>query len=351
MATIKQIARMAGVSPTTVSNVLHGNTAKVSPATLEKVRAILREEKYAPNMGAIILARSASRIVGVIMFMEPRSDETVLEDPFVATILGAIEEEIRRAGYFMMLHTTTDEDEVLRLAETWKLDGLVLFWVPDAICGIIRRSIDTPVVFVDCYFSDDGLRYHNIGLDDEAGGYEMARHLLSMGHGRIAFLANGPDFPCPDRARFAGCVRAFRERGLALGDDAFMPLPKDRGRRLAIYERLGAAPRPCSALFFSSDYHAAEAMSHLQDLGVEIPGELSIAGFDDDILSRVVRPRLTTVHQDVLLKGRGAVAMLMRLMKGEEVDPPALRFPVRLVVRDSVAANGPRQDPDWARRP
>jgi LacI family transcriptional regulator len=148
MSTIKQIAQKAGVSPTTVSNVLHGNTSKVSKATLERVEAIIRKEKYAPNMGAIILAHSNSRIIGVILFKEARCNETVMEDPFSSAIVGAMEREIRMSGYFMMLHITTDEDEVVRIARTWKLDGLILLWVPEEISRIIKRSIDTPVVLL-----------------------------------------------------------------------------------------------------------------------------------------------------------------------------------------------------------
>jgi LacI family transcriptional regulator len=336
MATIKQIAQKAGVSPTTVSNVLHGNTAKVSPATLEKVQAILKEENYAPNMGAIILAHSNSRIVGVIMFMAARNDETVLEDPFTSTILGVIEEEIRSNGYFMMIHTTADIDEVLRLAATWKLDGLILLWVPGEICSTIRKSIDTPVVFIDCYFDDDGQAYHNIGLEDKQGGYEMTRYLLAMGHTRIAFLSSVQDFPGSDHARYGGFKQAFREKGMPLPEDCFIALSRDRRTRYDLYRRLGTDPFPFTALFFSADYYAADAITFFQDHGIEVPGQISVAGFDDTIFSRLVRPRLTTVHQDVAQKGRCAVSMLIRLMKDEPVLEANVRLPVRMVIRDSV---------------
>lgn len=336
MSTIKHIARRAGVSPTTVSNVLHGNTAKVSPATREKVQAILREEKYAPNMGAIILAHSNSRIVGVIIFQEPRDNETVLEDPFASTILGALESEIRRNGYFLMLHVTCDEDEVVRLSKTWKLDGLILLWVPDGVCDIISGSIDTPVVYVDCYFTAAKRVYHNIGLDDRQGGYEMTRHLLSLGHRDIVFLANAPIFPGGDKARFDGCRAAFEERGLSLGNDRFVPLPKDSRERHSLYRRLMAEPFPYTALFFSADYYAAEAISFFQARNVDVPQELSVAGFDDNIFARLICPPLTTVHQDVRQKGRLAASMLMSLIRGEPISEVDIRLPVRLEIRDSV---------------
>jgi len=173
MATIKEISRKAGVSPTTVANVLYGRTAKVSAETREKVQAIIEEENYTPNMGAMMLLKNNSRIIGVIMFTEPRKNETVLEDPFSSAILGAMEREIRESGYYMMLYTTSDEAEVVRLSKAWKMDGLILVWVPGNICRIINSSIDVPCVYIDCFFEDDEHTYHNIGLEDRMGGYEV----------------------------------------------------------------------------------------------------------------------------------------------------------------------------------
>jgi LacI family transcriptional regulator len=336
MVTIKQIADLAGVSPTTVSNVLHGNSAKVSPGTLRHVQEILRSENYAPNMGAVMLARNNSKIIGVIMFMEPRRNETVLEDPFSSTIMGAMEVEIRKYGYFMMIHTTSDEHEVVKLAKTWKLDGLVLVWVPSTTSRIIRKSINRPVVFVDSYIEDDDIGYFNIGLEDERGGYEMARHVVEKGHRSMLFLANDTVPMGADRTRFAGCRRAFAERGLTLDDGCYLPVSKDNAERMRLYESIAGNTGKNGVLVFSADYYAAEAMNFLQDRGVRIPEDISITGFDDNVFSRMVRPGLTTVHQDVYDKGQSAIAMLMRLIRKEPVAEHDVRLPVRLVVRGSV---------------
>ncbi|NCB03102.1 MAG: LacI family transcriptional regulator [Spirochaetia bacterium] len=336
MSTIKEIAENAGVSPTTVANVLHGKTKRVSQATLEKVRAVIEEKKYAPNMGAIILAGNNSRIVGVIMFMEPRWDETVLEDPFSSAILGAMEQEIRSQGYFFMLHTTSDEDEVVRLSKAWKLAGLILVWVPGNICRVIKESIETPLVFIDSYFTDCEHVYHNIGLQDEQGGYEIARYLVSMGHTHIMFLANDSSFGGSDFARFKGCQKAFEEKGLPLGFDCYVPMPKDRQERYELYKNIAHKNSTHTVLVFSADYYAAEAVSYLQDCGVDIPGQISVTGFDDNIFSRLVRPHLTTVNQDPGEKGRLAISMLMKLIHNKPIATPNIRLGVRLEVRDSV---------------
>lgn len=336
MVTIKQIAQKAGVSSTTVSNVLHGKTSKVSNETLSKVRAILEEENYTPNMAAHILAHKNSRIIGVIMFMEPRSDETVLEDPFTSAILGAIEQEIRDANYFMMLHTTNDKDDVLRLAATWKLSGLILLWVPAEISSIIRRSIETPLVFIDCYFNDDGQIYNNIGLEDTKGGYEMTRYLLSMGHRKIAFLSNVAIYPSTDHARFAGYKQAFQEKGIPYTEDSYIPISKKSHERYELYRRLITHPFPYSALFFSADYYAFDAINFFQNNGIKIPEQISIAGFDNNHFAQIIRPHLTTIHQTVYQKGQIAVRMLLKIIKKDPLEESEVRLPIHLKIRDSV---------------
>ncbi len=155
MLPIKDIAKKAGVSPTTVANVIHGNYARVSNLTRKKVEECIKKYNYAPNMGARILASNNSSIIGVIMFMEPRWNETVLEDPFSSAILGALEQEIRANGYFFMLHTTSSKEEIVRLSKTWKLAGLILVWVPNNIGQIILNNVESPVVFIDSNFNDE----------------------------------------------------------------------------------------------------------------------------------------------------------------------------------------------------
>jgi LacI family transcriptional regulator len=336
MSTIKKIALKAGVSPTTVANVLHGNLKNVSPATFKKVQTCIENEKYVPNMGAMILAHSNSRIIGVIMFMEPRSQETVLEDPFSSTILGAMEREIRENGYYMMFHTTSDEEEVLRLSKAWKLDGLLLVWVPEEISRLISDTLDTPVVYIDCYFSDDQRVYHNIGLQDRQGGFEIARYLLSMGHREMVFLANNQLVTGGDPMRFYGCQDAFLQQGHSLGPECYLSLPNGRGERASLYRQLADTASQFTALVFSSDYYAVEAISYFRDSGIEIPRRISVTGFDDNIFARLVQPHLTTVHQDAGEKGRLAVSMLMKLIRKERVSEPNVKLPIHLEIRDSV---------------
>ena len=336
MPTIKDIAKKAGVSPTTVTNVLHGNYTKVSAATRKKVESYIKKYNYTPNMGAMILGQNDSRIIGVIMFMEPRWNETVLEDPFSSAILGAIEEEIRAMGYFFMLHTTTSKEEVVRLAKTWKLAGLILVWVPSNIGPIILDSVESPVVFIDSHFEEKEKKYYSVGLNDEEGGYLISKYLISKGHKRVIFVANDTLFSGTDLHRFKGCQRAFKEANLDLSLSDKILLTKERSDRYKAYSQLISKKMPYTALVFSADYYAAEAVSYLQDCGLRIPEDISVTGFDDNIFARIIHPHLTTVHQDSGEKGRIAVSMLMKLIKKQTIEKPNVKLDVKLMIRDSV---------------
>jgi LacI family transcriptional regulator len=157
-----------------------------------------------------------------------------------------------------------------------------------------------------------------------------------MGHTNILFLPCNPIFPGGDSERFYGCKEAFTEHGLILPDEAKRPLPYDRAKREKIYLEITGKDAGYTALVFSSDYHASEALTFLQEQGINVPDDISITGFDDNIFSRLVTPRLTTVHQDSSRKGRLAIEMLMRLLRGEEVDQPRVTLPIYLQIRDSV---------------
>jgi LacI family transcriptional regulator len=336
MITIKEIAQKAGVSATTVSNVLNGNTGKVSLPIREKIEAILVQENYAPNMGAHILARKNSRTVGVIIFMEPRGDETVLEDPFSSTILGAIEAELHSNGYYMMLLSTSDKDEVFRLSSAWKLAGLILLFVPKELIRSLQKKILSPTVFVDSNIRESLPGCLSVGLEDYAGGYKMGRYLISMGHREIVFVANDNSEDCSDYNRFSGFQKAFEDEGLILNNDHFIPLSMNRSQRIDFYDRLATKPFPYSCIAFSADYYAVEAINRFQEQGRDIPADISVSGFDDNIYSRIIRPRLTTVHQDVRKKGTSAVNLLIRAIEKGEPQEFHEYLPVRLEIRDSV---------------
>ncbi|MDR1787356.1 MAG: LacI family transcriptional regulator [Treponema sp.] len=335
MFTVKQLAQMAGVSPATVSHVLHGREHKMKAATLEKVRAVIAETKYVPHMGGRLLGNHGSRLIGVILTWERRDEQNIVQDPFFSEIIGALEREIRRAGYFMLLYTSASVEENIRMAESWNVEGLIVLGSLWDDCTRFMRNTRIPLVFIDSYFNDDGLSYVNVGLEDRRGGALMAEYLIGRGHRRIAFLAGGEIALGADYERLCGCTDALEAAGLAPA--LYIPLHyKSDARRAFLRDFAARGMAGCTALFFASDFYAIDALTTFGDCGIHAPQDVSIAGFDGNIFSVQCRPRLATVRQDVSLKAFHAIKQALALIKGEPLAERIVRLPVTLCEGESV---------------
>ena len=123
MIRLQDIADRVGVSRTTVSNVLHGKTKRVSKETQDKITAILKEEDYIPNMGSILLTKSSSKIIGVVLWYDRPHGRNFMQDPFINEMLGGMNDEIKNAGYYLMLIGGQDLQRVVDIASRWSIDG------------------------------------------------------------------------------------------------------------------------------------------------------------------------------------------------------------------------------------
>jgi len=336
MIRIKDIAEKVGVSPTTVSNVIHGNTKHVSPKTVAEINQIIKNLNYIPNMGARMLAKNGSKIIGVIFNYPKREEKNAVQDPFNSALIGSLEDAIRTHGYFMMLYAASSADEVLNLSATWNIDGLIILGIDADQCRPIKQSTDKPIVFIDNYFDNDELEYENVGLDDEEGGYQMAKYLLENGHKKVAFLADAQQPVGVDWWRLQGCKKAFSEAGVPFSGENYIGFSRSYFNRQKDFEKLLTHIHDFTALFFASDYYAADAVNFCYDNGIFVPRDLSVVGFDDNYFARTVRPKLTTVRQSVERKGICSVELLIHLICDETVEMKNIRLPIELIVRDSV---------------
>lgn len=346
MITIKEIAEMANVSTTTVSNVIHGKTAKMAPATRDRIARILKEQNYVTNMGARLIACNNSRLVGVIINNPSTEDKNALQDPYVSELFGAMEREIRQQGYYMLTYIAEQEqsltghlDNIVKTAQSWKIDGLVILGVDSEESDFLLDALDIPIVFIDCFSSSPDCL--NVGIEDERGGYLVTKHLLENGHRKICFLADRKDPIDVDAARLEGHRRALREYGLPFSYQDIFPIPRDREHRHEAFELLYKRLYRYTALFFASDYYAADAMRFFQKKGMRIPDDISITGFDDNYFSQLVTPSITTVRQNITLKGQVAVRKLISIIEGKVPEEYRTILPVELIPRDSVKKIGP----------
>lgn len=337
MITIKDIADKAGVSPTTVSNVLHGRKEKVSKNTLEHIQKIIEESNYVSNMGSRLIANYGSRIIGVIMMNGSRNEKNALQDPFFSEIIGTLEREIRDSQYYMMLYTSASVEESLKLALAWNIEGLIVLGAQADDCMRLKENISIPIVFIDCYFNDNQHLYANVGLRDEEGAYNITNYLIDNGHKKIAFLCDSRYPVGVSHFRKEGYQRALREKQLEYNDEDIIYIGHIAEERYKLLNQFYKTRiKEYTALFFFSDYYAVDGVNFLIDKGMKVPEDISIVGFDDNVYATQCRPQITTVHQDTSQKAVYAINLLQKLIQGKEVEEYDIKLPVRIVIRDSV---------------
>jgi LacI family transcriptional regulator len=334
LITIKEMAQIIGISQTTVSNVIHGKTKEVSQKTIDEVKKVIEEYHYVPNMSARALAKNSSKIIGVIIRYPRIKNRNAAEEPFNGELAGSLEMNIRKAGYYMMFYCPNEVEGVLNFSSTWNVDGLIVLGLTPAECQKIYQYVKKPMVFIDSYFYDDGNPYVNVGLDDQQGAYEMTKYLIEQGHKKIGFFANN----CfgVDEERWKGYLRALDEFGVhsAVREPYLLgQLPDELEKSL---QRIYAQELTLTASFFSSDYFALNAIRFLREKGLKVPDDVSVAGFDDNVLAKNAYPKLTTVHQDPTMKGKLAVKQLIRLINNQPLEQNNIKLPTNLVIRDSV---------------
>lgn len=341
MATIKDIAKQAGVSFTTVSNVIHGNTKKVSPATIEKVERLMKEMNYIPNMGARMLVRSCSKIIGVIASDMTEPLKEGIQSPFMAEILGTMEREIRAAGYYMMLCFSDSAEEIEKLTSTWNVDGVITVSLGTVLSRRLAQKVHVPAVYTDCYFESNE-PYVNVGTEDEKGARDITEYLLSLGHRKLLFISDvenplDPQTSCDvGRKREEGFLGAMKDAGLGDCSDRILRCTNKREEKETLFEKIITRKGTDTALIFCNDYFAIEGMDYLRHRGIHIPEDFSITGFDDIDMAALISPRLTTVHQGVSEKGRLAVKRLLALINKTPLPEETHRLPVNIMIRESA---------------
>lgn len=332
MATIKDVARLAGVGLGTASRVISGK-GSVSPATLAKVRAAIEQLGFRPSHAARTLLSGHSKMIGVYI--------PVLSGTFYTPILQIIDTELRAAG----LHMVVAFGAGLGGARQQAIEGMA-FLVERGCDGVILMTNvlqeedlaalgprPAPLVMLNHHF--DSMAAHCFTVDHALGGRLAARALLEHGHREIALVA-GPA-SLPDNVLR---VAAFKRELAAAGIDpaALWAVEKDfspAGGWSAARELL-ASGRRCSAMFCANDEMAAGALSYFQEAGIRVPHEISVLGYDDTPSAEFSAPRLTTVHMPWREMTQNGVSDLLNRCYGLQ-RPVTRDYPVSLTLRASLA--------------
>lgn len=323
---VRDVARLAGVSPATVSRSLSGS-ATVSAATRERVLRAASELDYtapvpAPAPGATLAVGVLARFPTAWFFAEvTRGVEQVLSAAGYATVLHNVGDPAGRAQFFATLPVRG------------RVDGLIV--VASAFDDAERaalESLDVPVTVVG-----GGLPGHaRVGVDERAGARAAARHLVGLGHRDVGLLSFDPDEACgreTTRLRRLGFDDALAEAGLPVRDGWVVAEGADVAAGVRAAERLLSAPSLPTAVFAMSDESAFGLVGTLRRAGVDVPGRVSVIGFDDHEMSGV--SDLTTIAQDVRRQGELAARSLLDALAGTRASD--VELPTRLVVRGTTA--------------
>lgn len=334
MVTLKDIANLTGVSTTTISNVIHGRSNRVSRETVEKVNAAIKELGYIPNMSARSLASKSSSVVAFINHVITGNDSNMLEDPFHSTAIGTIERTISANGYYLMLRTVRTTEELLSFLRNWNVDGLFLTGIFYDEFFDALSTCDIPVVLLDSYVRQPGIC--NVGLEDFQGSYLATNHLIQKGHRRIGFVTPKLRDGGVLQERFLGYKSALIQAAIPFDESVVFEYEMDTEASCQAAADAIACHRDLTGLVASADKLAVGIMPGLRRHGIRLPEDLSIIGFDDLPLCSLVTPPLTTIHQDMRKKAEVAANFMLELLSGSTPSTPNIILPVSLTERESV---------------
>lgn len=331
MVRLKDIAQEAGVSMMTVSRVMNGNKKEVSPKTAERILEIAARMGYVPNSSARSLASRSSRLIAAVL-TDYGDARNPLCDSYNGCFFGEIARLVQREGYDLMIHYVKDYKDISYSLKTWNVAGAVFLGMFDDNIREIQENNSIPLIFTDSYSSVR--RIINVGIDDYEGGRLAAGHFLENGHTNLAFigpkaLGNGLIMH-----RLQGFCSCLRDAGVSLPQEHILP---SRGEELTpLLEKLTSGPNPVTGIFTTSDTCALDLYYSASCLGLRVPEDLSIIGFDDLPHSSRSLPPLTTVRQDIFRKAEVACELLMKHIREPESPAENIVLDVSLVVRGSV---------------
>ncbi|WP_248744615.1 MULTISPECIES: LacI family DNA-binding transcriptional regulator [unclassified Pseudomonas] len=329
MATIKDVAALAGISYTTVSHVVN-NTRPVSQEVRLKVEAAIKSLDYVPSAVARSLKAKTTATIGLLV---PNS-----LNPYFAELARGIEDYCERNGYCVILCNSDDNPEkqrsYLRVLLEKRIDGLIVASA-GGDSGLVQglAGVKTPMVIVDRGL--EGVDADLVRIDHEYGAYLATRHLIELGHRDIATIG-GPASTSVAQMRRAGFCRALKEAGIEVPPSRMLEsdFTSTGGYNAAAVLLEGNPP---SAIFAGNDMIGIGVLRAAAERNVRVPAQLSVIGFDDIQMSRYVYPALTTVGQSILQLGEMAAEVLLRRIATPDLATDQRIVTPSIVLRESTA--------------
>lgn len=330
MATIKDVARLAGVSTTTVSHVIN-KTRFVAEATQKKVLAAVDELNYAPSAVARSLKCNTTRTIGMLV--------TKSTNPFFAEVVHGVEEYCYGEGYTLILCNTEGnlekQRDYLRMLAEKRVDGLLVMCsdLDDKLLALLERQNDLPMVIMD--WGPESPHTDKIQDNAELGGYVATKYFIEHGHQKIGCLT-GHTAKLTCRERLKGFYKAMDEANLSVNPDWLIEGDFEcESAVTAARQYIAMDDRP-TAIFCFNDIMALALISTFEQAGLRVPDDISIIGYDNIDLAPYFSPPLTTIHQPKQRLGQKAIEILMARVKDKQHERRIFEMAPELVVRKSV---------------
>ncbi|SEI91299.1 LacI family DNA-binding transcriptional regulator [Paraburkholderia diazotrophica] len=332
MATIKDVAAIAGVSFTTVSHVVN-NTRPVSADVRSKVELAIRQLNYVPSAVARSLKARSTATIGLVV---PNST-----NPYFAELARGIEDGCARNGYCVFFCNSDDDPakqrSYLRVLQEKRIDGLIVASAGDDVTlATTLADSREPLVIVDRNI--EGVSADLVQIDHEKGAYLATRHLLQLGHSKIGCIT-GPIETAVSAMRVHGFIRAMAERGIEIAPNGIVESDFSGSGGYRAAGQLFDTVQP-TAIFACNDMMGIGALRAAAERGLRVPQDCSVIGFDDIELGRFTYPALSTVGQSVRALGEMAAQTLIERINGTAADTTFRRRVIapRLILRESTAA-------------
>lgn len=336
MTTIKDIAREAGVSVTTVSRALNGYS-DVNEKTRHKIKEIANELNYSPNALARSLVTNKTKTIGLLVSGMKKES---IKDNFTYEILCGINDMSAEIGYDLIFFSTNSkmqkEKSYAQLCRERKVDGVIIQGIKTDD-PYLQEVIDSeiPCVLIDIPIESNSVGY--VTTDNELGAKKITEYLIGLGHENIAMI-NGHNRAFVSQQRFEGYRKALSEAEIALQWNYVIDGAFDEEVAYSAALTLLNEHTEITAIVCASDLMALGVMKAAKELGLSIPSDLTVTGYDDIILASYVNPTLTTVAQDKYLMGQKATRLLAELLEGDTNERKAI-VETEIKKRESAGRN------------
>jgi DNA-binding LacI/PurR family transcriptional regulator len=332
---MQDIAKMANVSTSTVSRALNGSTL-INDATKERVLALAKSLNYSIDIGAQNLRLKNNKTIAVIIPFDPTNPQAV-SDPFFLTMLGYLADELTRLGHYMLVSRVngSNANAIVEPYDSGRAMGIIVIGQSHNHQQLEEQVADKPIIVWGAKLPDQ--HYVSVGSNNVQGGFLATEHLIQQQCKRIAFFG---DKTLPEVAeRYEGYLLAHQQYGLSIDKQLCVPVPFSAETVKQDIDALNNQKISYDGLFACSDLIAIQSISYLQKLGISVPNDIAVIGYDDISIASYFNPSVSTIKQSIEEGAKALVSDLFKLINNEPVNSEQLS--VSLIIRDSSLRTSP----------